>query len=147
MCCICCGSILSLVQILLSFVSNSLSYITTPKTKTKKIELRIKLNHNIHKTTLKGKKGGKATQANLTDDWAPKELLAELKRKFPSCHEHPHHLRLSTEAFAPVKRCSPLCYMYWHHLLVELDDFLDFFFCETLSRLWPRPLVVRSPRI
>ena len=102
MCCICCGSILSLVQILLSFVSNSLSYITIPKTKTKKIELRIKLNHNIHKTTLKGKKGGKATQANPTDDWAPKELLAELKRKFPSCHEHPHHLRLSTEAFAPV---------------------------------------------
>ena len=80
--------------------------------KNKKIELRIKLNHNIHKTTLKGKKGGKATQANLTDDWAPKELLAELKRKFPLCHMHPQHLRLSTEAFAPVKRCSPLCYMY-----------------------------------
>ena len=47
--CTCCGSILSLVQILVSFVSNSLSYITIPKNKRKiKFELRIKLNHNIH---------------------------------------------------------------------------------------------------
>ena len=33
--CICCGSVLSLVQILFSFVSNSLSYITIPKNKEK----------------------------------------------------------------------------------------------------------------
>ena len=33
--CICCGSILSLVQILFSFVSNSLSFITIPKNKGK----------------------------------------------------------------------------------------------------------------
>ena len=33
--CICCGSISSLVQILISFVSNSLSYITIPKNKRK----------------------------------------------------------------------------------------------------------------
>ena len=39
-----CGSILSLVQIFISFVSNSLSYITIPKNK--KFEPRIKLNHN-----------------------------------------------------------------------------------------------------
>ena len=43
----CCGSILSLVQISFSFVSNSLSYITIPKNKKKvKFEPRTKLNHN-----------------------------------------------------------------------------------------------------
>ena len=39
----CCGSILSLVQIFFSFVSNSLSYITIPKKKEKKIWTKDKI--------------------------------------------------------------------------------------------------------
>ena len=39
----CCGSILSLVQILLSFVSNSLSYIIIPKKKESKIWTKDKI--------------------------------------------------------------------------------------------------------
>ena len=47
--CIYCGSTLSLVQILFSFVSNSLSYITIPKKqKNIKFEPRIKLNHDTY---------------------------------------------------------------------------------------------------
>ena len=47
--CICCGSILSLVQFLFVFVLYSLSYITVYKNKLRKIKIkpRIKLNHNI----------------------------------------------------------------------------------------------------
>ena len=46
---ICCGSILSLVQILFSFVSSSLScHFHTQKQKKRKFEPRIKLNHNIY---------------------------------------------------------------------------------------------------
>ena len=40
---ICCGSILSLVQILFSFLLNSLSYITIPKTKGNKIGTKDKI--------------------------------------------------------------------------------------------------------
>ena len=84
----------------------------------------------VNKTTLKRKKEGKATQTHLTHALAP-------KRKFPSCHEHPHHLQLSTESFARAKRCSLLCYVYWHRLLAELDDFFDFLFYKSLWSLWP----------
>ena len=51
---ICYGSILSLVQILSSFISNALSYYYhTWKQKSTKFEPRMKLNHNIYQFTWK----------------------------------------------------------------------------------------------
>ena len=76
-----------------------------------------------------------ATQAHLTHALASKELVAQLKRQFPSCHEHPNHLQISMESFARAIRCSPLCYLYRHRPLVEVDDLLDFFSYNALSGL------------
>ena len=51
-CCICCGSILSLVQIFFSFFLGMVMYdnnmIMSLKQKERKFEPRIKLNHNIY---------------------------------------------------------------------------------------------------
>ena len=46
--CICCSSILSLVQFLFSFVLYSLSYLHKKEQREIKIEPRIKLNSNIY---------------------------------------------------------------------------------------------------
>ena len=50
--CICCGSILSLVQILFPLFQTHYHQITITKTKEMKFEPRIKLNHNIYTCTL-----------------------------------------------------------------------------------------------
>ena len=53
---ICCGSILSLVQILFPLFQTHYHQITIAKTKEIKFEPRIKLNHNIYTLSVRGVK-------------------------------------------------------------------------------------------